>query len=107
MPSEFEQIDIHKAKVMIDAGHVNVIDIRKQSFYDEEHIDQSIWVSDQNVEQFVKEANKDRPLICYCYQGFSSQDAARYFSQQGFKKVYSMIGGFDAWRTAYPFTGGK
>jgi len=30
--------------------------------------------------------------------------SAQYFSQQGFKKVYSIIGGFEKWRTNYPVT---
>ena len=107
MSSDFEQIDVQKAKDIIDGGQATIVDIRTQNFYDEAHIENALWVSGQNIEQFVKETDKNKPLICYCYKGFSSQDAARYFNQQAFKKVYNLIGGFDAWRETYPFVSGK
>ena len=46
---------------------------------------------------FVSESDKDIPLIVCCYHGISSQGAAAYFAEQGFREVYSLNGGYDAW----------
>jgi thiosulfate sulfurtransferase len=37
-----------------------------------------------------------------CYHGNSSKGAAQYLLTQGFKAAYSIDGGFDAWRAAFP-----
>ena len=96
-----EQIDIHKAKTLIDQGDITIIDIRDLESYQEAHINKAQCVNDSNLEQFLTKADKDQILICYCYHGFSSQPAAQFFEANGFKNVYSMEGGFEAWRITY------
>ena len=99
----FTQIDIHHAKELIDTKDVTVVDIRDSGTFDEEHIKSAVLVSDNNIEEFLKAADKKRPLLCYCYHGISSQAAAEYFAHNGFEEVYSMEGGFEKWKTVYPF----
>ena len=98
----FEQIDIEKAKDLMDSGQVTIVDIRDKDSYTQAHIANAIRVDEENVEDFLKRANKSKPLICYCYHGISSQGATEYFHHQGFEKVYSIQGGFEHWRTVYP-----
>jgi monothiol glutaredoxin len=40
---------------------------------------------------------KDTPLVFYCHFGQRSQAAAEHFRLQGFSKVYTLLGGIDAW----------
>ena len=98
----FEQIDIHKAKELIDRAEVTVVDVRDPESYKQAHIPNAIPVNDETLTSFLKATDKKKPLICYCYHGFSSQSAAQYFHQEGFEKVFSIIGGFEEWRTSYP-----
>ena len=97
-----EQIDIHQAKELIDQGEVTIIDIRDEESYKESHVECAQSVNESNLEDFLRKADKESPLICYCYHGFSSQNAAQFFQEEGFKKVYSIEGGFEAWKTVYP-----
>lgn len=100
----FEQIDIHQAKSMIDTADVTVVDIRQPQAYQQGHIHGAVLVTDQNVDNFLKQTDKQKPLICYCYHGHSSQSAAGFFNENGFKKVYSIRGGFEEWKMSYPAT---
>jgi thiosulfate sulfurtransferase len=102
--TDFEQIDAQKAKDLIDQGGTTIVDIRDTRAFKEAHIPSAISVDDSNVQNFISQTDKDKPLICYCYHGHSSQSAAQYFFQQGFKNVFSIIGGFEKWRTSYPIT---
>ena len=102
----FEQIDIHQAKELINQGNVTVVDIRDPDSYRGAHIQNAVAVNDENIDSFLRQANRSKPLICYCYHGFSSQGAAEYFGQNGFSKVYSIIGGFEEWRKVYPCSEG-
>ena len=56
------------------------------------------------IKEIVSEfdTDKNKPLVVYCYHGISSQGAAAYFSEKGFKEVSSMIGGFEGWLSAFP-----
>ena len=53
------------------------------------------------MDTFLADTDKTLPLIVCCYHGHSSQNAAEYFSEQGFGDVYSVDGGYEAWRQKY------
>ena len=93
----FKELDPHKAQEMVEEGSVNVIDIRDPGSYSAGHIPSAISLNDTNVKEFIESTDKEKPLIVYCYHGISSRGAAEYLSQNGFKEVYSMTGGFEAW----------
>lgn len=99
----FDQIDIHRAKAMVEEGTATFIDIRDPGSYAAGHLPGALHViSPEDAERVATETPKDRPLVVYCYHGISSQNAAAYFAEQGFGEVYSMIGGFEDWRLTYP-----
>lgn len=93
----FKELDPHKAQEMVEEGSVNVIDIRDPGSYSAGHIPSAVSLNDTNVKGYIESADKEKPLIVYCYHGISSRGAAEYLSQNGFKEVYSMTGGFEAW----------
>ena len=99
--SEHDQIDIHQVKKMIDQGNLTIVDIRDDCAFSEAHIRGAVSVNDTNIEEFVSQTQKEKPLLCYCYHGNSSQEASQYFRDSGFTSVYSMIGGFEQWRQEY------
>lgn len=94
-------ISIDEAKSLIDAGEVNLLDIRDPDTFGVANINQSVNISGDNIEEFVASSDKTVPLIIYCYHGNSSKGAADYFSAQGYSDVYSMDGGYEHWRLKY------
>jgi thiosulfate sulfurtransferase len=99
---DFQIIDIHQAKEMLDKQGVTLVDIRDPESYSQSHIKDAVSLSDKNLTEFLSKTDKTHPLICYCYHGFSSQNAAQFLKHNGFETVYSMQGGFEAWKTVYP-----
>ncbi|QPJ64547.1 MAG: thiosulfate sulfurtransferase GlpE [Candidatus Nitrohelix vancouverensis] len=99
---ELKQIDVNKAKELMDAGPVNVVDIRDPGSYQAGHIPSAVNLSDANVADYIEKTDKDKPLIVCCYHGNSSQGASMYLSEQGFKESYSLMGGFEVWQSAFP-----
>ena len=96
--AHFKCIDIQEAKKLMSSKAVTIVDIRDPESYSAGHIDQAILLKGKEIDDFLTKTAKDKPLICYCYHGFSSQDAAHFFSEKGFVDVYSIEGGFEAWR---------
>jgi len=94
------------AKQMIDTKDVTIVDIRDPGSFAAAHVDGAISVNNTNVDEFVTQADHDKPLLVFCYHGHSSQGAADYFAGQGFSEVYSVDGGFEEWKVQYPVSGG-
>lgn len=102
----FQQIDIHAVRAMIDERQPTLVDIRDPASFAEAHIAGARNIVEQEAAAaLIAEAPKDHPLVVYCYHGMSSQGAAQFFCSQGFGEVYSMIGGFEDWRVSFPSGG--
>ena len=95
-------MDVQEAKKIIDSQKVIIFDIRDDDSFRESHIPQAISLNDSNVDEIVKNTDKSASILCYCYHGISSQSAVAFLREQGFQNVYSLDGGFEAWRTSYP-----
>lgn len=98
----YKCISIHEAHTLIQTKSVTLLDIRDPASYTEKNIKNSINISNENVQNIIATADKNKPLIIYCYHGNSSKSAAEYFYNEGFNESYSMDGGFEEWRQAYP-----
>ncbi|HEX9146830.1 MAG TPA: thiosulfate sulfurtransferase GlpE [Candidatus Binatia bacterium] len=95
------EIQIHEAKKRLDEKHCTFVDIRDPDSYSAAHIPGALHLHDGNVQEFLQTADKEKPLVVYCYHGNSSLGAVAYFRNNGFTDVASMSGGFEAWRPVY------
>lgn len=96
------ELDIHRAKTMLDDKAAVFLDMRDPGSYSQAHIPGATFLSDGTIGDVVANTEKDQALVVYCYHGNSSRSGAAYFENLGFKTVYSMSGGFEAWRGVYP-----
>lgn len=102
MSATFTRISANDAKVLIDQGNSQIIDIRDAMSFQSGHMKDAIRIDNEGVPHFMANADQQAPLIICCYHGNSSQNAAHYFSEQGFKDVYSLDGGFEEWKVLHP-----
>jgi thiosulfate sulfurtransferase len=96
--NEFREIGVEEARKLLDEGKASFVDVRDPASFEAAHVPGAFPLSDANVEEFVTKADKSKPIVVYCYHGHTSQGAAAYLMDQGFKEVYSVIGGFERWR---------
>lgn len=104
---QFQHISVDQTKQRLDQGDLVIVDIRDETSYEAAHIPSAIHLSNGNLTQFVNEHEFDQAIVVCCYHGISSQQAAQYLLHQGFNEVYSMDGGFEAWKGAYPSESGS
>lgn len=97
----YRRISIDEAKALIDGGGVTIGDVRDPDSFSAAHIENAVHLAHETMDEFLAIADKDKPLLLYCFHGNSSQGAANYFSELGFKEIYSMDGGYEAWRLNY------
>jgi rhodanese-related sulfurtransferase len=49
------------------------------------------------IEEWAKALDSEAEIVCQCHTGVRSYHAARYLQHLGFKKVYNLRGGIEAW----------
>jgi thiosulfate sulfurtransferase len=97
----YKCISIHDAKAVIDQGGATIADVRDAGAFLAGRIENAVNIQQENVDEFLATGDKDKPLIVYCYHGNSSKGAADYFFSHGYNEVYSIDGGYEAWRLRY------
>ncbi|RNF52762.1 thiosulfate sulfurtransferase GlpE [Marinomonas hwangdonensis] len=97
----FTCIDISDALPLLENDAV-VVDIRDAASFQSSHMTNAIRLTNDNVENFIAQTDKNQSVIVCCYHGNSSKGAAEYLATQGFKDVYSLNGGFSQWSAMFP-----
>ncbi|WP_207302044.1 thiosulfate sulfurtransferase GlpE [[Erwinia] mediterraneensis] len=97
----FECISVRQAQDYLTQGAL-LVDIRDPQSFQAAHATDALHLSNENLNSFLSQADMTQPVLVMCYHGNSSKGAAQYLLDQGFKAAYSIDGGFDAWRAAFP-----
>ncbi|MBT8184377.1 MAG: MBL fold metallo-hydrolase [Eudoraea sp.] len=72
-----------------------VIDVRKKSEFDSEHLIGAINVPLNEINQHLAQFPKDKPFVMYCGGGYRSMIAASILKQRGWSNFTDVAGGFD------------
>ncbi len=96
----FARVSVETARDLMRREAILVLDTRDAASYANARIGAAIRVSDANIEEIIGRTPKDRRVLIYCHHGNASQIIAQTFADFGFREVYSMDGGFEAWRAA-------
>ncbi len=95
----YQHLSVEQFEQLIqDNQSVNVVDIRDQQSYALSQIKGAFNLNQSNLEQHISQLKADEPLVVCCYHGHSSQGAAQFLFDRGFKEVYSLDGGFEAYQ---------
>ncbi|MBS4705708.1 thiosulfate sulfurtransferase GlpE [Aeromonas veronii] len=104
---QFAHINAHDAYQKLSAGEARLVDIRDPQSFEAAHAVGAFHLTNGTLVHFMNEVDFDTPVIVMCYHGNSSQGAAQYLLQQGYDEVYSLDGGFEAWRREFPIEAGE
>ncbi|HEX5061157.1 MAG TPA: rhodanese-like domain-containing protein, partial [Kofleriaceae bacterium] len=96
-PPMVREIPAKDLKALIDSGKVKELyDVRTPKERELAMIAGSKLLDDATMKQ-IEQMPKDTPLAFHCHHGPRSRAAAEHFVKQGFKTVYNLAGGIDAW----------
>ncbi|GBL05732.1 thiosulfate sulfurtransferase GlpE [Glaciecola sp. KUL10] len=104
---QFAHISPQDTKKRLDENSIKVVDIRDEQSFASGRIPGAFHLTNGSIQQFINDNDFETPVVVCCYHGISSQQAAQYMLHQGFEEVYSMDGGFEAWRGNYEFESGE
>lgn len=96
-PPKVKQISPVELKAMIDAGErFEFLDVRTPRERDIAAIP-GARLLDEEARRALIDLPRDTRLVFHCHHGGRSQAAAEHFLASGFKDVYNVKGGIDAW----------
>jgi rhodanese-related sulfurtransferase len=104
----YTNIDVDTAYNMLTSGlypDLVVLDVRTQTEYVGGHICGAVLIPVSELEARIGElaGHENHEIIVYCKSGGRSATASGILDSHGFTKVYNMLGGISAWKSAgYP-----
>ncbi len=96
-PPKVQTVSVEDLKALLDGDQpIELFDVRTPN---EQKIAQiaGARLLDRPAQDHIMSLSKDTPLYFHCHHGARSAQAAEFFLNQGFKKVYNVAGGIDAW----------
>ena len=99
---QFQHISVEQAYELLQQADSQavLVDIRDPQSFALAHPEQAFHLTNDTMVSWMDEVEFEQPVIVMCYHGISSQGAAQYLINQGYENVYSLDGGFEAWRRA-------
>jgi adenylyltransferase/sulfurtransferase len=94
------QVAPEEAKVLLDRGGVQLVDVREPWEYEEAHIEGCRLIPLGDLPQRYDEIDPDTPVIVYCKSGGRSGKAVAFLTERGYGKALNLAGGILAWSNA-------
>jgi glyoxylase-like metal-dependent hydrolase (beta-lactamase superfamily II)/rhodanese-related sulfurtransferase len=91
-----ESIPAEEFAQRMQAGKLNVFDVRKPGEWNAEHLEQAKHVSLQQINDHLAEFGKDGANYIHCAGGYRSMIAASLLKARGWHNVVDVAGGFNA-----------
>lgn len=90
------RLEVHQVDAYVKSENPVLLDVRKQSEYQAEHLVQATFVSLNTLEEKIDTLDKEKTQVVFCAGGYRSMIAASILRAHGFLKVVDIIGGFQA-----------
>ncbi len=96
-PPRVKALSVEGLKEMMDKGEAfELVDVRTEGERAQAKIDRAKHLTSATEEQLLA-LDKGTVMVFQCHHGMRSRNAAEHFLRQGFRKVYNLEGGIDAW----------
>ena len=95
-PPKVKQLSAPELKAMLDRGEVIVFDVRPE----DERVIARIAAArplDAAGQKYLFGLDRETPVAFHCHLGMRSQEAGEQLLREGFRNVYNLKGGIDAW----------
>jgi rhodanese-related sulfurtransferase len=87
-------------KKMAEGTNKTILDVRTPGEYQSGHIQDAVLIDyyKSDFKQQLSKLDKNKPVFVYCASGGRSGSASDILSDMGFKNIYDLKGGMNAWK---------
>ncbi|ABL02645.1 Rhodanese domain protein [Candidatus Ruthia magnifica str. Cm (Calyptogena magnifica)] len=97
---KYEDIDANGAVTLMNNNDLILLDVREEKERKMGYIAGDIHIPLTSVKGKLSSLDKRKKLLVYCRSGSRSAHIAGLLTRNEFKNVYSLKGGFQAWKKA-------
>jgi rhodanese-related sulfurtransferase len=94
----WQRVTVSEAQALCKRTDLMLFDVRDPISFTQGHLERAQHLAEANLEQILFNTPKKTPVLIYCYHGNASQTYAKIFADFGFKEIYDLIDGYEAWR---------
>ncbi len=99
---EIKEINVSTLREWLERGEpIRLIDVRELDEFEQGYIPGATFIPRGHLEWRIEEVEPDReaPIVLYCAGGVRSAFAAKTLKEMGYQNVFSLAGGFGAWKS--------
>jgi len=97
--SEDNTITTDKVKKLLDEkADIFILDVRSQREYNDAHIKGVVLIPLGELKDNLDKIPKDKDVVALCAVGGRSGSATKFLLDNGFTRVYNMLGGMKEWQ---------
>lgn len=101
-----QAVDVHRAKMLLEAGEAVLIDVREDIEYEDEYIPGAAHFPLSTFDSFRPVGDSGKIGIFHCRSGRRTAENFARFLETGYREVVHMDGGIVDWSIAgYPVRG--
>ena len=101
--TRIREVDVHETRERLQANpKARLIDVREDAEWEAGHAEGAEHLGKGIIERDIEASvpDKSTELILYCGGGYRSALAADVLQRMGYTQVFSMAGGWKAWKEA-------
>lgn len=100
--SPMKEVGTLNATQLINTRDAVLLDVRETQEYEGGRVPKAIHIPLSQIERRADELAKlsARPIVAYCARGNRSRMAGAALARIGYKEIYHLSGGFQAWKDA-------
>lgn len=97
-PGGYETISPEELKERLERGdRLEVIDVREQEEYEIARIEGARLLPLSRFPEWAGTLDAETEIVFMCHHGIRSAQVCSYLAREGFRKLYNLDGGIDAW----------
>lgn len=96
------QLDVDTAHAAVTSGQVRLVDVRTAAEFADGHIESAVHRPVADTREGVPAVDREQPLAVVCGSGYRSTVAASILQRLGYREVFNVAGGMQAWKQARP-----
>jgi rhodanese-related sulfurtransferase len=94
---KYEDLTVHQLADFLQQNELLVLDIRDELSFNQGHLAGAQPASEAVIGGLIHNKQYQLPILVYCYHGNSSRDMASFLGSLGFRNVFNLEGGWQAW----------
>ena len=97
---KYTDIDANAATSLMDDDNLIILDVREDKERKSGYIDNDLHIPLSDVKNQLSQLDKNKSILVYCASGSRSAHIAGLLTRNAYENVYSLKGGFKAWKRA-------